>query len=241
MYLIAAVMQVALSTIPGFILMQDGVSWSWGLTYLVLYLILTELSQLLLLTITPTSDYNLPFYFSKLVVSLLLIWLIANRLTWQYAVILVAFEVFQFLRFSQQYRYFTELSYTLTNALFKGLVFNLLISLAPPFNLRLLMFQPYILSFLVLLVLTSCAQLKASDPVERKTFSRTLVLSLCLFVGYLGYLSFKQDLSLLLLIGLCLCLVFSIGCALQFKRPLRTNVCLALGGSLILLLFYLNT
>lgn len=170
--LIIASLQTLASLLPGIILMEDGVKITGGLSLFIIYLLFSDLTLVLLRS--HGQSVPLPIYIVKIAFSIIFIWFISAQLSFQHGIILIAYEVFQFLNFSFIYNYNQRLSYPFMTAFFKGIVFNLIISLKSPYRLQVSLLKPYLFSFVLLLTVTFLRQ-AFDQTAERKHDQRPLV------------------------------------------------------------------
>ena len=150
--LIVVSLQTFASLLPGIILIEQKVAFSFGLFVFILYLLWSQIFEYMM-THPDFVNHTFPLkvFSVKFAISMIMIITISNAFTYQYGLILLSYEVFHFLLFSDQFNYQESFLYFLMNALFKGIVFNLIISISYPYNFQLLYFQPYIFSTLMIL------------------------------------------------------------------------------------------
>ena len=168
---------------------------------------------------------------------------ISNAFTYQYGLILLSYEVFHFLLFSDQFNYQESFLYFLMNALFKGIVFNLIISISYPYNFQLLYFQPYIFS--TLMILTGSLLLKLIRQNQHTLKKSDFLYLVPTFIGTTLFLITKNiqnelNISLtIIMIGLFLIATLL---AFYWKQKNNTLAQIVLIASVIinLALFYFN-
>lgn len=229
-----------MTIVPGWALMETGVSFNLGIGLLIFYLLIGDFFQVLLRTNYQRGNLiSLPIYLGKIVVSLILIWILSIELSIQHGIILLAYEVFQFLVFSRKYHYFEQIMYSLTNAFFKGIIFNLLISLHMPQTFQLLTIQPYIFSFTVILCLTFLTQALEGSAFKRKQYVLLSAITGMVVVSQLLWLTFHQKLAAPLLVVMIVLLIASTVYYIWEHPLFRSEFALQIGGLSLILIYYL--
>ncbi|MBP2966765.1 hypothetical protein J8385_19520, partial [Acinetobacter baumannii] len=123
--IIITITQTVISLLPGFLFLRDSSRGPSILTYMLFYLLISDFFQLIGKSSYKKGSFiSLPVYGIKLIISTILIFLITQQTAYQFAAILIAYEMFQLLIFSKQFFYVDSIFYSLVNAFFKGIVFN---------------------------------------------------------------------------------------------------------------------
>ena len=144
--------QTIISLLPGILFLRDSSRGPAILTYMVIYLLISDFFHLIgKASYKKGSFISIPVYGLKLIISTVLIFLITQQTAYQFAVILVAYELFQLLIFSKQFFYIDSILYSLLNAFFKGIVFNQLLTINYPFDYDFSLIKPFIFSFVLVL------------------------------------------------------------------------------------------
>ena len=237
--LITTLTQTLISLLPGILFLRDSSKGPAILTYLVIYLLISDFFHLI-----GKSSYKkgsfipLPVYGIKLVISTALIFLIAKETAYQFAVILIAYELFQLLIFSKQFFYIDSILYSLVNAFFKGIVFNQLLTINYPFDYQFSLVKPFIFSFILILFITILTQGMYSF-LKRQGWFLFLAL-LCLILLY--YLLITQYLAHeTVLWKLIVFVIFNIGAVYFFaksKNAKKKEVVLNLFALVSLFIYY---
>lgn len=190
--IVTTLTQTLISLLPGVLFLRDSSKGPAILTYLVIYLLLSDFFHLI-----GKSSYKkgsfipLPVYGAKLIISTILIFLIAKETAYQFAIILLAYELFQLLVFSKQFFYIDSILYSLLNAFFKGIVFNQLLTINYPFDYQFSLVKPFIFSFVLILFITILTQGMYSFLKRQGWF--LFLAALCLILLY--YLLITQFLA----------------------------------------------
>ncbi|MDT2815316.1 hypothetical protein P7H60_07425 [Vagococcus carniphilus] len=186
---IITLLQTTISLLPGVLFLRDSSRGPAILTYMVIYLLLSDFFQLIgKASYKKGSFIPIPIYAVKLVISCVFIFLIAQQTAYQFAVILLAYELFQLLIFSKQFFYIDSIFYSLLNAFFKGIVFNQLLTINYPFNYNFSLIKPFIFAFALILFVTILTQGMYSFLSRHTWFFILAILSL----GLLYYLLITQ-------------------------------------------------
>lgn len=181
-------LQTAISILPGLLILQNIEYTSISLLSFICYLFFSEFFQYFARVAYKNGKFiSKGAYITKLIICSSLILLIANKTVFQYGLILIGYEAFQFLNYSRQFHYIDTFAYTFVNAFFKGIVFNQLISITYPFNFKLDLMTPFILSFALLLLLTILTQGFYSYLAKFRSY---LFFSSCLLISIYGYLTY---------------------------------------------------
>lgn len=204
--IITTLTQTLISLLPGILFLRDSNQGPAILTYLVIYLLISDFFHLIgKISYKKGSFISLPIYGIKLVTSTILIFLITQQTAKQFAIILIAYELFQLLIFSKQFFYIDSILYSFLNAFFKGIVFNQLLTITYPFDYNFDLMRPFIFSFVLILFTTILTQGMYSFLNRHGWF--LFLAGLCLiFLYYLlisQYLAHETVLWKVLLFILC--------------------------------------
>ncbi|MEG0285553.1 MULTISPECIES: hypothetical protein [Vagococcus] len=190
--IVTTLTQTLISLLPGILFLRDSSRGPAILTYLVIYLLISDFFHLIgKASYKKGSFISLPVYGTKLVISTILIFMIAQQTAYQFAAILVAYELFQLLIFSKQFFYIDSIFYSLLNAFFKGIVFNQLLTINYPFDYNFELMKPFIFSFVLILFITILTQGMYSFLKRHGWF--LFLAGLCLILLY--YLLISQYLA----------------------------------------------
>lgn len=174
-----AILQTVISLIPGVLFFKNSSHGALILNYMILYLLLSDFFQLVgKNTYKKGRSMPIAIYGLKLIISAVLIYLIIRQTAIQFGIILLAYELFQMMIFSKQFYYVDSLFYSFTNAFFKGIVFNQLLTISYPFDYDFELIKPFIFSFLIVLFLTIFTQGMYSYLSRQPVFLILGVLSL---------------------------------------------------------------
>lgn len=231
--LIIAVLQTLIATLPGMLLIEDRVDISFALILLFLYLLLSEFFQVFIRTAYANrQSVALNVYVGKVVLSIICIWIISNQLAPQYGVILLMYEVFQYFTFSEKYDYQSTFLYTLLNAFFKGIVFNLVVSIHYPYSFKLIYATPYLFSFLLVVIGTLLTQSLYSQQGRHTGYNRLSAIFFLIVLVYLGFQVYTKQLAWFLLLPIIMIILGTTWFILRHnnlkKRELTLNVALLL-------------
>lgn len=238
--LLIAFLRTFMAVLPGILLVEDRVDMSLALFLLLLYLLLSEFFQVFIQRANAKGQsLSLNLYVGKVVIGIICIWIITNKLAPQYGIILLMYEVFQFFIFSDKYNYQETLLYTCLNAFFKGIVFNLVISIHYPYSFKPLYFWSYLFSFLIVLIGTLLTQSLYAKGGRNSDFNRLSLISFLILMGYLAYQLYAKHLNWLLLLPMIAVILIETWLIMrhnnQKKRELTLNVALLL----LLLIYYI--
>lgn len=173
------IMQTVISLIPGVLFLKNSSHGALILNYMIIYLLMCDFFQLVgKNTYKKGKSMPLVIYGIKLVLSTILIYLVIQQTAIQFGIVLLAYELFQMMIFSKQFYYVDSLFYSLTNAFFKGVVFNQLLTISYPFDYDFELIKPFIFSFLIVLFLTIFTQGMYSYLSRQPIFLILGVLSL---------------------------------------------------------------
>lgn len=154
-----SIIQTVLSLLPGVLFLKDSSRGPSILFYMIVYLFMSDFFQIIGKTTYKKGKFIAsPLYAVKLIVSCILIFLIMQQTAWQFGIVLLAYELFQLLTFSKQFFYLDSIYYSLTNAFFKGIVFNQLLTISYPFDYDFELIKPFLFSFLMILFITILTQ-----------------------------------------------------------------------------------
>lgn len=157
--LIIVVIQTIISILPSILFLRNSSQGASVLTFMVIYLLFSDFFQLVGQSSYKKGKFmSIPIYGIKIIISVILILLIIKQTALQFGLILLAYELFQLLTFSKQFFYMDSVLYSLTNAFFKGIVFNQLLTIQYPYNYDFELIQPFIFSFLIVLLITVLTQ-----------------------------------------------------------------------------------
>ncbi len=186
---IVTLLQTTISLLPGILFLRDSSRGPSILSYMIIYLLLCDFFQLVgKASYKKGSFIPIPIYGVKLFLSCILIFMIAKQTAYQFAIILLAYELFQLLIFSKQFFYIDSIFYSLLNAFFKGIVFNQLLTINYPFNYNFNLVKPFIFAFALILFITILTQGMYSFLARHTWFFILGVLCL----GLLYYLLITQ-------------------------------------------------
>lgn len=187
--IIVTCIQTTISLLPGALFLRDSSRGPAILTYMIIYLLISDFFQLIGKASYKKGTFiSIPIYGIKLVISCLLIFMIAKQTAYQFAIILLAYELFQLLIFSKQFFYVDSILYSLLNAFFKGIVFNQLLTINYPFDYHFSLIKPFIFAFVLILFITILTQGMYSFLSRQGKFFALAILSLVL----LYFLLFSQ-------------------------------------------------
>ncbi|MBO0476049.1 hypothetical protein DOK76_03135 [Vagococcus sp. DIV0080] len=231
--------QTLISLLPGMLFLRNSSRGPAILTYMVLYLLISDFFHLIgKSTYKKGSFISLPVYGVKLIISTILIFLIAQQTAYQFAVILVAYELFQLLIFSKQFFYIDSILYSLLNAFFKGIVFNQLLTINYPFDYQFSLIKPFIFSFVLILFITILTQGMYSF-LKRHGWFLFLAASCLVFLYYLLISQFlAHETALWKLLIFVLCNLGAIYSFVKSKSPRTKEVVLNLFALVSLFIYY---
>lgn len=234
--LLIAVLRTLIAILPGMLLVEERVDISFALVLLIIYLLLAEFFQVFIQrAFANNQPVSLNLYVGKVVIGIICIWIITNKLAPQYGIILLMYEVFQFITFSEKYNYQDSLLYTCLTAFFKGIVFNLVISINYPYSFKALYFWPYFFSFLIVLIGTLLTQSLYAKQGRSSYFNRISAVSFLILIGYLAYQVSSKYLNWWLLLPLIAVILLATWFILRNNNQKKRE--LALNAALILILF----
>ncbi|MGO3732462.1 MAG: hypothetical protein ACTJHC_04705 [Vagococcus sp.] len=190
--IIITVLQTSMSLLPGILYFRDSSKGPSILLYMIIYLLISDFFQLFGKATYKNGKFiSIPAYAVKLMIDGFLIFMIAKQTAIQFAVVLIAYELFQLLIFSKQFFYIDSILYSLVNAFFKGMVFNQLLTISYPFNYDFKLIEPFIFAFTMILFITILSQGIYSFLSKQAWF--LLLAILCLILIY--YLLITQFLA----------------------------------------------
>ncbi|MBP1040453.1 hypothetical protein I6N95_05430 [Vagococcus sp. BWB3-3] len=238
--LLIAVLRTLMAILPGLLLVEDRVDISFALVLLILYLVLSEVFQVLIQQ-THASDqsFSLNLYIGKVVIGIICIWIITNKLAPQYGIILLMYEIFQFFIFSEKYNYQETILYTCLNAFFKGIVFNLVISIHYPYAFKPFYFWSYVFSFLIVLIGTFLTQSLYARRDQSGTFNRLSLFSFLFLIGFLAYQVYMKHLNWLLLLPIIITIFLATWFILRHNNRKKRELTLNAALLLILFIYYI--
>lgn len=187
--ILTTLLQTVLSLLPGFLYYQDNPQGPMILPYMLVYLLLCDFFQVFTRALYKKGrSLSIFIYAIKILISGGLIYMVASQTAYQFVLILGAYEVFQLLILSKHFFYIDSIMYSVTNAIFKGLVFNQLLTISYPFDYDFQSMKPFIFAFFLILFITILTQGMYSFLSKQAWF---LLLSLvCLITIY--YLLYMQ-------------------------------------------------
>lgn len=242
--LIVVSLQTFASLLPGIILIEQKVAFSFGLFVFIIYLLWSQIFEYMM-THPDFVNHTFPLkvFSVKFAISMIMIITISNAFTYQYGLILLSYEVFHFLLFSDQFNYQESFLYFLMNALFKGIVFNLIISISYPYNFQLLYFQPYIFS--TLMILTGSLLLKLIRQNQHTLKKSDFLYLVPTFIGTTLFLitkNIQKELNISLTIIMIGLFLIATLLAFYWKQKNNTLAQIVVIASVIinLALFYFN-
>ncbi|HCM88870.1 MULTISPECIES: hypothetical protein [Vagococcus] len=232
-------LQTTISLLPGVLFLRDSSRGPAILTYMVLYLLLSDFFQLIGKASYKKGTFiSIPVYGMKLVASCVLIFMISKQTAYQFALILLAYELFQLLIFSKQFFYIDSIFYSILNAFFKGIVFNQLLTINYPFNYNFDLIKPFIFAFSLILFITILTQGMYSFLSRQSWFFILALLSL----GFMYYLLITQYLNqetvLWKLIIFGLCNIGAVYFFLKSKNAKKKELILNLFALISLFIYY---
>lgn len=234
--LLIAVLRTLMAILPGMLLVEDRVDISFALVLLLLYLLLSEFFQVFIQRAYANKQpVSLNIYVGKVVVGIISIWIITNKLAPQYGIILLMYEVFQFFIFSEKYNYQETFLYTCLNAFFKGIVFNLVISIHYPYAFKPFYFWSYLFSFLIVLIGTLLTQSLYATGGRSSDFNRLSLISFLILIGYLAFQIYGRHFNWLLLLPMLGVILLAAWYIMRHNNQKKRE--LTLNGALLLILF----
>ncbi|UUV98346.1 hypothetical protein [Vagococcus luciliae] len=236
-----AILQTTISLIPGILFLKNSSHGALILNYMIFYLLLSDFFQLVgKNTYKKGKSIPLVIYGVKLIISTILIYLIIKQTAIQFGIILLAYELFQMMIFSKQFYYVDSLFYSFTNAFFKGIVFNQLLTISYPFDYDFELIKPFVFSFLIVLFLTIFTQGMYSYLSRQPIF---LLLGLLSLIGtyYLvvqHYMS--QQLDTWKLISFIVATIISFFLFMKTKKAKKKEFILNLFALASLIIYYIQ-
>ncbi len=231
--------QTLISLLPGILFLRDSSRGPAILTYMVIYLLISDFFHLIgKASYKKGSFISIPVYGLKLIISTVLIFLITQQTAYQFAVILVAYELFQLLIFSKQFFYIDSILYSLLNAFFKGIVFNQLLTINYPFDYDFSLIKPFIFSFVLVLFITILTQGMYSFLKRQAWFFLLAILCLVLLYYLLITQYLAQATSLWQLLVFALVNLGSVYFFLKSKNATKKEVVLNLFAVVSLFIYY---
>lgn len=236
-----AILQTTISLIPGILFLKNSSHGALILNYMIFYLLLSDFFQLVgKNTYKKGKSVPLVIYGVKLIISTILIYLIIKQTAIQFGIILLAYELFQMMIFSKQFYYVDSLFYSFTNAFFKGIVFNQLLTISYPFDYDFELIKPFVFSFLIVLFLTIFTQGMYSYLSRQPIF---LLLGLLSLIGtyYLvvqHYMS--QQLDTWKLISFIVATIISFFLFMKTKKAKKKEFILNLFALASLIIYYIQ-
>lgn len=214
------IFQSSMSLLPGLLrTFQTGERNLWLILFFIAYLLLNEFFQILARSLYKKGKSLPPIVIAlKVLISAVLIFFSVQQTSIWYGIILLAYEFFQLLQFAKSFHYFDTLYFTLLNALFKGVVFNMLISLQFPYKLSWTVIEPFCFSFLIIFLFTAFIQGSTSYFERQKFFFFFFIISLITAHAYLYFMYRSQQFSFVQLIA-----VYSINFFLLFLLFSKKN------------------
>lgn len=233
-------LQTAISLTPGILFLSSSSQGPAIVTYMIIYLLVSDFFQIFgKLAYKKGKFISLPAYAVKLGISAVLVFMIAKHTAPQFAIVLIAYELFQILIFSKQFFYIDSLLYSITNAFFKGIVFNQLLTINYPFNYQFDLMKPFIFAFFLILVLTILSQGMYSFLSKQVLFLVLTILG-TIMVYYLLIQQFLgNELTLLKLILFILCHIASFYFFLRSKNAKKKELILNLFTLIGLIIYYI--
>jgi len=235
-----AIIQTVISLIPGVLFLKNSSHGALILNYMIFYLLLSDFFQLVgKNAYKKGKSMPIVIYGLKLIISAILIYLIIQRTAIQFGVVLLAYELFQMMIFSKQFYYVDSLLYSFTNAFFKGVVFNQLLTISYPFDYDFELIKPFIFSFLIVLFLTIFTQGMYSY------LSRQPIFLLLGFISLIGiyYLTIQHYLSHQLdtwrLVSFIVTTILSLFLFIKFKNTKKKEFILNLFALISLIIYYI--
>jgi len=236
--LIIALLQTLIAVIPGILLSHQPIRLSGANFIMFVYLFISDFYLLFSRNAYQKGkQVSIQASLVKIVFSAILIYKITGHLTYQYAFILFAYEIFQFLTFSSRYQYQDTIFYTLLNIFFKGCVFNLMLTLQAPYSFQLNKLEPFIFSMFIIGINTLVTQKIYSYLKRNNFYLMWLGITLIGLGGYLYYIFNQRFISLFVLIALISLLIISAACLIRTKQLNKKEFILNI-TSFILLYFY---
>lgn len=236
---IITLLQTTISLLPGVLFLRDSSRGPAILTYMVVYLLLSDFFQLIgKASYKKGSFIPIPIYAIKLIISCLLIFMIAKQTAYQFAIILIAYELFQLLIFSKQFFYIDSVFYSLLNAFFKGIVFNQLLTINYPFNYSFSLVKPFIFAFALILFITILTQGMYSFLSRHAWFFLLAIVSLGLVYYLLISQFMAQETVLWKLILFVLCNIGAIYFFLKSKNAKKKELLLNVFALISLFIYY---
>ncbi|MGX7014601.1 hypothetical protein ESZ54_11495 [Vagococcus silagei] len=190
---LTTLLQTVLSVLPGYLYYQDNPQGPMILPYMLVYLLLCDFFQVFTRALYKKGrSLSLAIYAIKILASGALIYFVASQTAYQFVLIFIAYEIFQLLILSKHFFYIDSIMYSITNAIFKGLVFNQLLTISYPFNYDFKAMIPFIFAFFLILFITILTQGMYSFLSKQAWF---LLLSVvCLItIYYLLYMQFSNS------------------------------------------------
>lgn len=232
-------LQTGLSILPGVLFLRHSSQGPFILPYLIIYLLISDFFQLIgKATYKKGQFVSVPVYSVKIIISCLLIFLIGKETAIQFIPILIAYEIFQLLIFSKQFFYIDSIFYSLTNAFFKGIVFNQLLTISYPFDYHFSLMKPFIFSFLIWLLLTVLTQGMYSFLSKHGLFLSLSLVSLVAIYYLLINQYLDQSLSLIQLFIFIITTIGTIFFFLKSKNSRKKELVISCFALLSVFIYY---
>ncbi|MGX7025272.1 hypothetical protein [Vagococcus hydrophili] len=237
--IIVTLLQTTISLLPGVLFLRDSSRGPAILTYMVLYLLLSDFFHLIGKASYKKGTFiSIPVYGVKLIISCSLIFMISKQTAYQFALILLAYELFQLLIFSKQFFYIDSIFYSLLNAFFKGIVFNQLLTINYPFNYNFDLIKPFIFAFSLILFITILTQGMYSFLSRQSWFFVLALLSLGLLYYLLITQYMNQETILIKLIIFVACNLGALYFFIKSKNAKKKELILNLFALVSLFIYY---
>lgn len=237
--LIVTCIQTTISLLPGVLFLRDSSRGPAILTYMIIYLFISDFFQLIgKASYKKGAFISIPIYGIKLVISCLLIFMIVQQTAYQFAIILLAYELFQLLIFSKQFFYIDSIFYSLLNAFFKGIVFNQLLTINYPFDYHFSLIKPFIFAFVLILFITILTQGMYSFLSGQGKFFFLAILSLVLLYFLLFSQLTAHEMSLWKLILFILVNIGAVYLFLKTNNSKKKEIILNIFALISLLIYY---
>lgn len=232
-------LQTTISLLPGVLFLRDSSRGPAILTYMVLYLLLSDFFQLIGKASYKKGTFiSIPVYGIKLAIACGLIFMIAKQTAYQFALILLAYELFQLLIFSKQFFYIDSIFYSILNAFFKGIVFNQLLTINYPFNYNFDLIKPFVFAFSLILFITILTQGMYSFLSRQSWFFVLALLSLGLLYYLLVSQYMNQETVLWKLIIFVLCNIGALYFFIKSNNAKKKELILNLFALVSLFIYY---
>lgn len=210
--------------------LQQSKSLLSGIFFLIVYIALSELWQLLGRNMYYNKrQFAIGIYIGKLFISLVLILIIACQSRWMIGGLLLMYELYQALLYRNDFNYLSTIYFPILNAFFKGIVINIILSVSVPFTYTWDSLSIYVIPFLTFFMASTLYQIMYNEKKKRMPyyilFSLTVIAIMCVMLIH----AFSSPITWLKLV---LFLIYAGALLFVFKKTktkrLEQEVCISL-------------